>query len=393
MNAPSAELAFVPGPRCRREPTSGGPLSGLAFAAKDLIDVAGDRKTSGNPDWQRTHAPPERSASVIELLLGSGARLEGKTITDELAFSLEGDNLHYGTPYNPRAPGRLPGGSSSGSASAVAQELVDFALGTDTGGSVRIPSSYCGIFGIRPSHGRVPVRGVTLLTSSFDTVGWMARDGRVLARVGATLLGTSDGDPPRRFLCAVDAFALANPECARELRERATELFGSLEEVTAFSEGPAAALSSFQTIRGWEAWKAHGSWIREARPRFAKKIEERFRGASAVTEEAAGEAKKVRERFVAHLSELVPPGTALLLPAAPSVALPTDSNEPGVSVSYRSPGLTLSSIASLGGVPEIALPIALVDGRPVGLGVIVARGRDGDLLALAASDRVARELR
>src|SRR6201997_2268337 len=168
--------AFVPGPRAVLQPTGPGPLAGLDFAVKDLIDVAGHITGGGNPDWLRTHAAAARSAPVVEKLLAAGAALRGKTITDELAFSLEGGNAHYGTPLNPACPDRIPGGSSSGSASAVAARLVDFALGTDTGGSVRVPASFCGLFGFRPTHNAIPLTGVVPFAPSYDTIGWFASD-------------------------------------------------------------------------------------------------------------------------------------------------------------------------------------------------------------------------
>ena len=168
--------AFVPGIDAIRDGASAGPLAGLSFAAKDIFDVAGAVTGCGNPDWAATHAAAAEDSWAVARLLPAGARLVGKTITDELAYSLNGQNAHYGTPTNPNGPGRIPGGSSSGSASAVAGGVVDFALGSDTGGSVRIPASYCGIFGLRPTHGRLPLDGVMPLAPSFDTLGWFARD-------------------------------------------------------------------------------------------------------------------------------------------------------------------------------------------------------------------------
>ena len=145
---------------CRRDATGAGLLDGLTFALKDLIDVAGCRTGAGNPDWLARQSPAERSATVVEKTLAAGATLVGKTITDELAFSLEGRNVHYGSPINPACPDRMCGGSSSGSGVAVAAGLVDFAIGTDTGGSVRVPASFLGVFGFRPSHGAVSLDGV-----------------------------------------------------------------------------------------------------------------------------------------------------------------------------------------------------------------------------------------
>src|SRR3954464_9967927 len=165
-----------------------GPLSGLTFAAKDIYDIAGHKTGFGSPDWLRTHDAATHTAPTVERLLDAGADMVGRTHTDEMTFSLNGENAHYGTPVNVNAPGRIPGGSSSGSAAAVAGALVDFALGSDTGGAGRGPASFCGGYGIRPTHGRVSLEGACPLASSFDTAGWFARDPGILERVGAVLL-------------------------------------------------------------------------------------------------------------------------------------------------------------------------------------------------------------
>src|SRR5467141_1862666 len=191
--------AFVPGPRVHSGGRAGGPLSGLTFAAKDLFDVAGHPTGGGNPDWARQNPVPTRHAWAVQHLLDAGATLIGKTITDEVSLGIVGENAFYGTPVNPRAPDRVPGGSSSGSAAAVAAGLCDTALGTDTGGSVRVPASYCGLYGIRPTHGRIASAGMMPHVPSADTVGWFARDATMLARVGAAMLGgpeSADGPTP-----------------------------------------------------------------------------------------------------------------------------------------------------------------------------------------------------
>src|SRR5918911_522317 len=169
-----------------------GPLAGLRAAVKDMYDIAGTRTGGGNPDWLRAQAPASANAAAIEQLLDAGATIIGKTVCDEFFFSLAGVNAHYGTPLNPRAPGRLPGGSSSGSASATAAGACDFALGSDTGGSVRVPAAFCGIYGIRPTHGRVHLAGAMAMAPSFDVAGWFASGPGVFRRVGEVLLeGTS----------------------------------------------------------------------------------------------------------------------------------------------------------------------------------------------------------
>src|SRR3546814_654433 len=185
--------AFITHAEVRIDGAADGPLAGVTFAAKDIFDTAGHVTGCGNPDWLRTHSPAVETAPVVHTLLEAGATLVGKTLTDEIAYSLNGENVHYGTPINVNAPGRIPGGSSNGSAAAVAGGLVDFALGSDTGGSVRVPASYCGIYGLRPTHDRISLDGVMPLAPSFDTVGWFAREADLIARVGQVLL---DWRPP-----------------------------------------------------------------------------------------------------------------------------------------------------------------------------------------------------
>src|SRR5438270_9196649 len=210
--------AFVPGQRFRIAGRAGGPLSGLTFAAKDLFDVAGHPTGGGNPDWARTNPVPERHAWAVQTLLDAGADLIGKTITDEVSLGILGENPFYGTPTNPRAPGYVPGGSSSGSAAAVAAGLCDTALGSDTGGSVRVPASFCGLYGIRPTHGRIDMSGVMPQAPSSDTTGWFASDATTFAKVSAVLLGEAIPDAlPTRLVIAADAFALADAATADAL--------------------------------------------------------------------------------------------------------------------------------------------------------------------------------
>ncbi len=380
--------AFVPGPRVMLGARRSGPLSGRVFAAKDLFDVRRYVATCGNPDWARTHPPADATAPAIEQLLDAGARLVGKTITDELAFSLEGENVHYGTPINSRAPGRLPGGSSSGSASAVAAGLVDFALGTDTGGSVRIPASYCGLFALRPTHGRVSLDGVMPLAPSYDTVGWFARDGITLAQVGAAILSDDRPEPIRRFLWVRDAEMLVDPGAARAVRDVAQQLFEPMDEVELFEGSPSRWSTTYRRIQGWEAWHGLGPWITATRPRFAPTIAERFAAAARVTEPEADDARRERATLAAIVGRYVDDGTVLVLPAAPSVAPLRGSLSGDAGARYRDRALALTSIAGHGGRPEVVLPVASEGGLPIGLGIIGRRGADAALLRLAADDRV-----
>lgn len=216
-------------------PTGTGMLNNLSFALKDVFDVQGHISSAGNPDWLATHQPASEHADVVAALLKEGAALKGVTHTDELMYGLNGENAHYGTPVNPKGANRIPGGSSSGSAVAVAAGITDFAIGTDTGGSVRIPSSYCGIFGYRPSHGRISTNGLIPLAPSFDTVGVMARDGHTLQKVGAVLLNsTSRASGFTRLYVATDVMELVDEQSMQALAppiKHVMKSFSTTEEI------------------------------------------------------------------------------------------------------------------------------------------------------------------
>ncbi len=379
--------AFLPGPRVYRAPTGRGILDGLTFAVKDVLDVEGTPTGSGNPDWQRTHAPARSTAPAVARCLAAGGRMVGKTICDELAFSLEGANFHYGTPRNPRCPNRLPGGSSSGSAAAVADGLVDGALGSDTGGSVRVPASFCGIFGLRPTHGRIPVRGMTPLAPTYDTVGWFARDGRTLQRFGRALSIGRRARPPRRLLLVADAWELLEPRCAAPLRDAADAL-GIGGEIRIYDGTPTAWYEAYRVLQGAQIWSQHRAWIERVHPRFGPRTAERFVAASRITRAEVTKQARFRRRVARRLREHVRDGTALVLPASPCIALPRRRSLAARAAFYPR-ALALNSVAGHSGLPEVALPIAEVQGCPIGIGVVAAAGRDESLLALAASDRVA----
>ena len=373
--------AFVPGPRAILPPTGSGSLDGLTFAVKDLIDVAGVRTGGGNPDWLASQAIAANSAPVVRALLSAGATLRGKTITDELAFSLEGANAHYGTPINPACPDRIPGGSSSGSAVAVAAGLVDVALGTDTGGSVRVPASFTGVFGFRPSHDAVSLDGVIPFASSYDTIGWFARDADRLARVGAILLPASPPSPIKTFVIARDAFALADDDVARLLLEQCSRL-GVAEEITLFDGQESEWLECYRVLQGAEIWQSLGPWIEATRPAFGKSIAPRFADAATITAADVTCHRDTRAAIAARLDAVVSSDVALVMPTAPCIA--PRRNESGFDAAdfYRR-ALVLTSVAGHSGAPQVSLPAGHVDGCPVGLSILAGHGYDHALLAVA----------
>lgn len=383
--------AFVAHGHFDRPPTGEGPLSGLAFAVKDFFDVAGVPTAAGSPDWLATHPVPQDSAPVVDLLLAAGARLVGKTHTDELAWSLNGENHHYGTPVNPAAPGRIPGGSSSGSAAATAGGLVDFAVGSDTGGSVRLPASYCGVIGLRPTHGRIPIGGAVPLAPSYDSVGWFARDPDVFANVGAVLFGgLREAPPPRRFLLARDLFDAAGPEVAQALAPalaRLTGLYGEVEEVDVAQGDLPAWRNAFRVIQSAEAWAAHGAWVEAVKPAFGPGVKERFAAAAMLDPAEVAQARALRETIRARMDALTAGETLIALPTVPGIAPLRDT--PAVELeTFRARALEILCPAGHAGLPQISLPLSVLDGCPLGISVIAPRGRDEMLLDLARALRI-----
>ncbi|OYX11870.1 MAG: amidase, partial [Rhizobiales bacterium 32-66-8] len=316
--------AFVAHGLIEREPTGEGLLSGRTFAVKDFFDVAGVPTAAGSPDWLASHPVPTRSASLVDALLAAGARLVGKTHTDELAWSLNGENFHYGTPTNPAAPGRIPGGSSSGSAAATAGGLVDFAIGSDTGGSIRLPASYCGIIGLRPTHGRIAIDGAVPLAPSYDSVGWFARDPELFAQVGAVLFGGLKPAPrPTRLLVAQDLFEAAGPQVAAALKggmDALSDLIGGAEPVSLAHGALPAWRNAFRLIQSSEAWAAHGAWADQVKPNFGPGVRERFAAAAALDPAEVAEAKALRESIRARMDALLGADTLILLPTAAGIA-------------------------------------------------------------------------
>jgi amidase len=378
--------AFVPGGQFTRAGSGVGPLAGLTFGVKDLIDVQGVVTGAGNPVWAETHAPAEHDAASVAAMLAAGATCVGKTITDELAYSIGGDNLHYGTPVNVNAPGCTPGGSSSGSAAAVAAGLCDFALASDTGGSTRLPSSYSGLFGMRTTHGAISRQGMVPLMPSFDTLTWVASSFDVFQRVGEILL-PPDSTParPARLVLLADGFEAADPAVVDALAPAVqwlTSRFAEAASLTAFPAGLEELRIAYAVISAYEAWQVHGDWITRHRPTFSDSIAARFRYSSTVTSDQAATASLVRERVKTRMGEILEPGVVAIMPSAPCTALPLGAT-PEQAEHTRQRIFRMTSIAGLAGLPQMSVPVARVDGRPAGLSLLAAPGSDRMLVELA----------
>lgn len=373
--------------RFERAGASDGPLAGLSFAAKDLFDIRGWPTGAGRPDWGE-RAAAQHDAFAVEALLRAGATLVGKTHTDELAYSLMGINHYYGAPINPAAPDRAPGGSSSGSASVTAAGLADIGLGSDTGGSVRLPASFCGLYGMRPTHGAIAIDGVTPLAPSYDTVGWFARDADTFAAVGAVFgmaaAPLSDA-ASLEIVAPVEPWDDADPATSAALQAAGAAIGLDLTPKAALrltENGLGDWREAFRIHQGWEIWRIHGRWIEAAQPSFGPGVAERFAAAREITDAAAASAHEQREAIQKRLRDILSGNRILAIPTSPGPA-PLLAADEGELDAYRRRALELLCIAGHGGLPQISIPLAAVDGAPVGLGLIGSPGEEGKLLGLA----------
>ncbi|ESR46535.1 Amidase 1 [Citrus sinensis] len=389
------------------------PLSGLTFAIKDIFDVDGHVTGFGNPDWARTHSAATSTAPAVLAVLSGGATSIGKTIMDEMAYSINGENKHYGTPTNPCAPDRVPGGSSSGSAVAVGAKLVDFSLGTDTGGSVRVPASYCGIFGFRPSHSAVSTAGVIPMAQSFDTVGWFAWDPKILNRVGRVLLQLADDVNlvrPSQVIFAEDCLQLSSipsDRVTQGLVKSVEKLFGGhiIENVILgdyvkdkvpslqhfLSEGNkeqeysipslAALSSAMRLLQRYEFKNNHGDWVTTVKPDLGPGISERVWEAVRTSAQKIDVCQSVKTELRAALSALLGDHGILVIPTVPGPP-PKLQMDPSALEVFRARAFSLLSIAGVSGFCQVSIPLGLHDNLPVAISLLAKHGSDGFLLNL-----------
>lgn len=367
--------------------TKGKPLAGLAFAVKDNIDVEGWPTGCGNPEWARRRKVSGKSAAVVSRLIAEGAVFRGKTITDEFAWSAAGDNPHYGAPVNPAAPCRLAGGSSCGSASVVAGGLADFALGTDTGGSVRIPAAFTGLFGMRPSHGAISMEGVMPLAPSLDTVGFMARDAYLLRATGHALLPPGSTSAYSRLLVAEDAFSKISTRHRHVLHPWVALLakHASRTErlpLVPIPEGLQYAASAFSVYQAAEIKDGLIPMLDGMGSFLGKSLGERIAYARSITKDEAQAARRSIESLAVRLLDHVGKDTVVALPTTHDVAPWRTSAEANL-IEHRQSLIELNCIASIAGMPQITLPVASVDNAPFGLSILGPPGTDLALLDLA----------
>ena len=363
-----------------------GPLGGLTAVVKDMYDIAGSRTGGGSPDWLAAQKPASQHANAVEKILAAGATITGKTICDEFFYSVSGVNAHYGTPPNIRAPGRIPGGSSSGSAAATGANACDFALGSDTGGSVRIPASFNGVYGLRPTHGRVDLTGAMAMAPSFDVAGWFANSPGVLRRIGTVLLqGSAVNERATRLVVATDAFAQVDAEVTAlclEFLDRGAKLLPVRVKANVAPEGFDTWREAFRVVQAKEVWETFGAFITQAKPKLGPGIKERMDFAASVTDEQANRSRETVAAARTQIRATLPPGTIMALPTAPSIAPPLTATGEALEL-FRVRTMRLICIAGLGGLPQINIPVGTVSGCPAGISLIGWPGGDEVLLDLA----------
>ena len=341
---------------------------------------------AGNHDWPSGRPLPTRHAWAVQTLLDAGANLVGKTITDEVSLGILGENPFDGTPVNVRAPDRVPGGSSSGSAAAVAAGLCDTALGTDTGGSVRVPASFCGLYGIRPTHGRLDLSGMLPQAPSSDTAGWFARDALTFARVSAVMLHEKISESlPDHLVIAYDCFGFADPEVSLALQpmvEKLARLIGSSREDMLAPQGLSAWARAQRTLQPAEAFETFKDWIDERNPRLAFSVARALVVGSMLPESERSWARLMREEVRSRMAWLLPSNTVLCMPTTP-VPAPPKGERLSILDPLRDRITCLCAQGGLAGHPQVNLPGSTVNGLPIGLSIIGPRGSDAMLVALA----------
>lgn len=388
MRAANFRSAYVP--HDLEQPLVGsdsGPLAGLSVVVKDMYDIAGERAGGGSPAWLEAHEPATTHSAIVDRILSAGGTITGKTVCDEFFYSITGDNFHYGTPLNPRAPDSIPGGSSSGSASACAAGSCDIAIGSDTAGSVRVPAALCGVYGIRVSRGRMDMRGAISMAPSFDAGGWFASSAGLFRRAGQALLENYQPAPSeiRRMVVLDDAFRNIDPRIAELLRDFLSRIARVLPETgasTVAGEDIDRWRETMRLTQAAEVWQNFGKLISHTDLPLGPGIAERMKIASSVDDAQVRAGRIVLDEATERMSSATADETVLILPTCPSVA-PLLSSSPAQFEAFRVKTMRLVCMASISGLPQITVPIGCMGGSPVGLSFLGWKNGEEALLDLA----------
>ncbi|MDN3384065.1 amidase family protein [Pseudoalteromonas sp. APC 3358] len=374
---------------CNHGPTlwqtnQSGLLANNRLAVKDVFAVKGERNSAGNPHWFKTAKPAQNTASSVNKLMTAGCNFIGFTHTDELAYSLEGNNIHYGAAQNPKLKGHACGGSSMGSAAAVAANLADIGLGTDTGGSIRIPASYCGLYGIRPSHNVIEKEGLIPLAPSFDTIGWLTQSAELLSDVGNVLLPQQAINNVDTLVICEPLFELVGPALQAPLKQLLEKTKPNFKHHKEFELPNSNLLSeladSFRVLQGRAIAKTHRDWLElpDQLSHFAPAIAARFKMALALTEQEEQEALKIQHEWQTIVAKNLNKHSCLFLPTTPTTAPKLGADTSALRMQI----ITLSAIAGLSGSAQVHLPLAdLTNDHPYGFSLMMTHGNDKSLLA------------
>ena len=377
-------MAFMPYPDAELQSAQQGPLLGLTFTVKDMFDVKGYPTSAGSPTMLAISGIKEQTAPAVQQLLDAGASFVGKVVTDELAFSVIGDNAHFGAPINGAAPDRYAGGSSSGSASSVSCGLCDFSLGTDSGGSVRGPASQCGLFGIRPSFGRISLQGCAGLCPPYDTAGILASSFDAFEKSTRVLIGKdplqNTNDP--QLLIPEDIYQLFGPEVISQTLpslEVAEQLWGKAKRVNAAPFDLKIVLQAYQKLQGREVWKHYGNFVEQYRPCFGPGVKERFEFSYQMSLQDLTKEEEICQKTVQHLQQLLEENNILILPTLPGCGLKRNCSASEMA-NFRSKMSASFCLGGLAGLPWITLPFASFDNAPMGVSIVSRFNSDDWLL-------------
>lgn len=375
------------------KPFQSGTLDGLTFTVKDNIDLGGHKTSFGNPSWRDEHPAAIHNALCVDQLLAAGATCIGKVVADEFTYSLDGESHFFGTPLNAKAPDRIPGGSSSGSASSVACGLADFSIGTDSGGSIRVPASLCGIWGMRPSLHRISEAGVLPFMPSVSTVGAVANDFETLNRVMRVLLRSGIEDTARleRIVMLDDAFHIADEsvrDAAKNMIKRMAKRAAITLEHAGFSDVADRdmdlsscnedALRNLQTM---EFENTVGDWIESYKPKLGSTFSMAYGNVKSFDRTTVMESLDLCERLFRGINRFLKTGTIICFPTTPTVAPPKESlNTMEAVLDFYDRTMAVTSFSGAGRLPEISAPLLSIDGCPVGLSFAAAHYQDEFLL-------------
>ena len=358
-----------------------GPLSDLTFVVKDMCEIKGFKSSCGNPDFYEKCLPADDFAPFLKDILNKGATLKGITICDEFFYSLIGENGHYGTPANLNAPGCVPGGSSSGSAAALTTNLYDFSIGSDTGGSVRVPASFCGLLGIRPTHNRINTKGVYPMAPTFDTIGWFAKDIKTFKKIGFTVLNHKDKTKNsfKDFVIAEDILELANPNIIHLFNNYINNSFPEIKKIRLSKQTKDVIADNFRILQGGEIVENVIPWILKNKPKISPEINNRIEMAIKITKDEINQAVKFRENLKKEIELTLPEGLIALFPTTPFSSPKCGQSDKQLS-SYRKKLMEFTSIAGMTSRPQISIPKFKDNTGPIGISLLGWRYSDEVLL-------------